>query len=135
MKHRYMFFFLINAALVMAIAAPSCSKQEDDIAAPSITILQPAENDTIKLNGGFVTIKVFAQDHVNIKDMEMTVTNQTGAILFSYDADDLENQSYTCNEEFYPQGITKLTPMKLTVTFENEYENWQSKSINFFVKP
>lgn len=135
MQKRYFTFCLINAALVMAIVLSSCSEKDEDIAAPSITIIQPVENDTIQLLNGFVTIDVVARDHVSISDMEMSIKDKSGTILYTYDVDDLEDQSYTCHEKFYPTGITKVTKMILSVTFSNEFENWTSKAITFYVKP
>jgi hypothetical protein len=135
MKHKYFTFCLINAALILAIASYSCSEKDEDIAAPSIEIIHPGENDTIKLTGSFVTLEAKAQDHVGIRDMEMTVKDISGALLFTYDKDDIENETYTCHEPFYPTNITKVTQMNMTVTFANEYKNWTSKTVTFYVKP
>ena len=135
MQKRYIMFCLINAALVMAIVISSCSKKAEDIAAPSITIIQPVEYDTIQLINGFITIDVLAQDHVRVSDMKMTIKDNSGTVLYTYEKDNIENATYTCHEQFYPTGITKVTQMKLKVTFSNEYENWTSKTINFYVKP
>ncbi|MEI6750596.1 MAG: hypothetical protein ACOYMF_11405 [Bacteroidales bacterium] len=135
MKQKYRMFCLICAALVVAFMAASCSEKEEDIASPSITIIRPIENDTIRLTNNFITIETVAQDHVGINDMEMNVIDNSGTVLFSYDKDEIETTAYSCMEQFYPEGITKVTQMKLTVTFANEYKNWNSKSINFYVKP
>jgi hypothetical protein len=134
MQKKYISLFMINAALIV-IAISSCSKDNEDIAAPLITIIRPVENDTVSLTNGFVIIEVVANDNVDIHDMEMNVRDQAGNVIFSYDADDLEDHSYTCIEQFQPKGITEITRMKLTVTFENEYKNWESKAIDFYVKP
>lgn len=135
MQQRYFKSCILIAALVSAFFASSCSEKDEDIAAPSINILQPGENDTIDLSNGPVILKVTAQDHVSVEDMEMEVRDNTGTVLYSYDEDDIEVPSYTCIEEFHPEGITILTRMKLTATFENEYKNWTSRSVTFYVKP
>lgn len=135
MKKKYFMRFLLYAGLVMAFAFSSCSKNEEDIAAPSITFIHPVENDTVQLKNGFISIVVVARDHVNVHDMEMSVKDKSGTVLYSYDQDNIENTAYTCDEKFYPSGITKVTEMKLSVMFSNEFKNWTSKSITFYVKP
>lgn len=135
MQKKFLIFFLANAAFIMALAFSSCSEKDEDIAAPSITFIHPVENDTVKLYNGSVAIEVLAQDHIRISDMEMTIKDQAGTVLFTYDQDDIESPSYNCHELFYPSDITKLTRMKLAVTFSNEYKNWTSKTISFYVKP
>lgn len=102
---------------------------------PSITITKPVENDTIQLKNGFITIEMLARDRVRINDMEMNIEDKLGTVLYTYDKDDIENTSYTCHEIFSPIGLTKLTQMKLTATFSNEYKNWITKTITFYVKP
>jgi hypothetical protein len=119
----------------MATAIISCSENEEDIAAPSINIIQPHENDTIYLVNGCVYVKVEARDNLEILDMEMELEDQSGTISKSYDNDDINNQSYSCNEKFELTGITSKTKMTLKVTFENEFWNWKSKTIIFYVKP
>jgi hypothetical protein len=133
MRKIYLSFNLILAVLVLILS--SCSENEEDIAAPSIIIVQPIANDTIHLTNGTVTIKVTAMDRVIINDMEMEVISKTGTVLFTYDNDYIDNQSYTCNENFYPTGITETTQMSLSVTFENEFKNWNTRTIIFYVKP
>jgi hypothetical protein len=119
----------------MVFISFACSEKDEDIAAPSISILLPKQNDTIDLSNGPVRIKVAAEDHVSVDDMEMVIKDNAGTVLYSYDEDDIEVPSYNCNEEFYPEGITKVTQMKLTATFKNEYENWTTESVTFYVKP
>jgi ssDNA-binding replication factor A large subunit len=126
---------LVFTAMIFAGVLSSCSKNGEDIAAPSITFIQPVENDTVQLKNGYMTIEVLAQDRVNVSDMEMKVKDNSGKVLYSYDKDDISNQSYTCHEVFYPKGIAGITQMKLSVIFSNEYENWTSKSITFYVRP
>ena len=135
MQQKYFLFSLINAVLAMAIITSSCSEKDEDIAAPSITFIQPKANDTVLLTNGIVNIEVMAQDHISVSDMEMKIIDTSGTILYTYDADGIEDKTYTCHEQFYPTGITKLTKMKLAVTFSNVYGNWTSKEINFYVKP
>lgn len=135
MQNRYLVFWLINAALTLSIATSSCSKNAEDIAAPSITITKPTENDTIQLKNGVITIELLAKDRVRINDMEMSIEDKLGTVLYTYDKDDIEDISYTCHELFSPIGLTKVTQMKLTATFSNEYKNWITKRITFYVKP
>jgi hypothetical protein len=135
MKNRYFLLFTIKALLIVTTIISGCSKNEEDIAAPSVTIIQPGANDTVQITNGYITIKVVANDHVDIKDMEMSIEDVTGKVLYNYDADDIEGQTYTCNEKFYPEHIDKVSKLKLNVTFENDYKNWATKSIEFFVKP
>ena len=135
MKKKYSMRCLVFAVLVMASAFSSCSKNEEDIAAPSITFIHPLENDTVQLQSGFISLVVMAQDNVNLRDMEMNLKDKSGTVLYSYDQDNIENTAYTCDEKFYPSGITKVTEMKLSVMFSNEFKNWTSKTITFYVKP
>jgi hypothetical protein len=135
MRNKYNLLILVATVFIVWIGAASCSKDKEDIAAPSINILQPAENDTVKLTNGFVQIQVVASDHVDIHDMEMNVKDETGKVVYEYDLDDLEEHSYACEEKFYPGTISHVTFFRLTVTFENEYKNWETKGINFYVKP
>lgn len=100
-------FCLSSALLVVAFITASCSEKDDDIAAPSITIIRPIENDTIRLTNNFLTIEAVAQDHVGINDMEMNVIDNSGAVLFSYDKDKIETTSYSCLEQFYLKVLPK----------------------------
>ena len=75
------------------------------------------------------------EDTAKIKEMEMDIKGRTGAILFFDKELAIENQNYTCIQNFYPEGITKKTRMKLCVSFINEFENWKKKTISFYVKP
>jgi hypothetical protein len=135
MTHRYFLILAINTTLIVMILFPSCSKNDEDIAAPVISIIQPAANDTVQITNGYITIKVVASDNVDIIDMEMSIKDESGTVLFDYDLDNLEERSYTCIENFHPEHINQVTKLKLNVTFQNEYKNWESKSIDFFVKP
>jgi hypothetical protein len=135
MRNRYNLIILAAAVIIILIGMVSCSNDKEDIAAPSINILQPIENDTVKLTNGFVQIHVVASDHVDIHDMEMNVKDETGKVVYEYDLDDLREHSYACDEKFYPGTISHVTLYRLTVTFENEYKNWETKGINFYVKP
>ncbi len=135
MKKKYFMRSLLYAGLFMAAAFLACSKNEEDIAAPSITFIHPVENDTVQLKNGFISIVVMAQNHVNVSDMEMNVKDKSGTVLYSYDQDNIEKTAYTCDEKFYPSGITKVTEMKLSVKFSTEFKNWTSKTITFYVKP
>lgn len=135
MTNRCFLILAINSTLIVTTLFSSCSKNDEDIAAPLIRIIQPAANDTVQITNGYITIKVFASDNVEIKDMEMNIKDESGTVLFNYDLDDLGDRSYTCIENFYPEHITEVTKLKLNVTFQNEYKNWESKTIDFFVKP
>jgi hypothetical protein len=135
MRHRYLLPVQFILMTITALFLTSCSENEEDIAAPSISIIQPAANDTIALSNGYLIIKVIARDKVNIDDMRMTVQDESGNIFYSYTEDDINEQSYTCTEIFYPTGINKKTRLTLCATAENEFKNWGSGTINFYVKP
>jgi len=135
MRISYSLLFLMLAVFFLGTVVSSCSDSDEDIAAPTITFIQPHANDTIHLLNGSLTIKVKAEDKVNIKDMEMVLTDESGNISEEYDNDYIDNQSYTCYEPFELTGITHKTKMSLRVTFENEFKNWSAQSIVFYVKP
>ena len=127
--------YLISKALAKVTAISLLYRNVNDKTVPSINIMHPVANDTIHLTNGSVTIKVMLKDIANIKEMEMDIKSRSGSILFSDKEDAIENQNYTCIENFYPAGITKKTRMKLCVSFKNDFENWKTKKIIFYVIP
>jgi hypothetical protein len=135
MRNLYSSLYLISTVLVMAVAISSCSENEEDIAAPSITYTYPAENDTIQVVNNSITIIVTAQDKVKLDEMAMVVKSQSEYFPYNseYKKDDIDSQTYTCNEKFY-LSITKTTRMKLIVSFQNKFHNWNKKEIDFYVK-
>jgi hypothetical protein len=126
---------LIIAVSTVIIVIYYFSKDKEEIAAPAISIIQPAANDTIHLTNGSVTIKVKVEDIANIKEMAMDVKTRSGITVFSDKEEAIDNQNYTCIENFYPTGIIKKTHMKLHVVFKNEFKNLKSKTIKFYVLP
>lgn len=131
MRKNFYSFNLVLTVLVISLNLSSCSENEEDIAAPAITINQPVANDTISIINSPFSVQVTAQDRVNISYMEMEVISKAGVVLFNYDKDYIVNQSYTCNENLYPVCITGTTQMILSVTFENKFKNWNTGQITF----
>jgi hypothetical protein len=78
---------------------------------------------------------VIALDDVNILEMVIKVKSESGAIVFSDKEEFIENQSYTCIEDFYLPKLTKKTRMTLYVAIKDEFRNWKKNSINFYVTP
>jgi hypothetical protein len=136
MRNIYNSSLLFSIASTVATAISSFFKNAEEIGSQSITIIQPAANDTVHLaNDDSVTIKVLARDIANIKEIEMEVKSNSGVIFFSDKEDEIENQNYTCVEDFYLTGLTKKTRVTLCVAFKNEFKNWKKKTINFYVTP
>lgn len=128
--------YLFHKVSTIVSAISSLYKHDVDKISQSITIIQPVANDTVHLaKDDSVTIKVLARDIANIKEIEMEVISKSGVIFFSDKEDVVENQNYTCVEDFYLTGLTKKTRLTLCVTFKNEFKNWKRKTINFYVTP
>jgi hypothetical protein len=136
MQKMYNSSYFFHKVLSIAAAISTLYKNKEDKGSQSITIIQPVANDTVHLaNDDSVTIKVLAHDIVNIKEIEVEVKSKSGVIFFSDKEDVIENQSYTCVEDFYLTGLTKKTRMTLCVAFKDEFKNWKKKSIYFYVTP
>jgi hypothetical protein len=128
---------LIGTVLLLTIILSSCSKNQDDIAAPTITSTYPAENDTIQLVNGYITLRFKAKDDVKIDKMSMNIISQAESFPYSisFTEDTIDDQNFNCEESFPLYGITKTTPMKWVLFLQNEFHNWKKVEINFFVKP
>ena len=135
MRNFYNSIFLISTVFVLVTAISSCSKNEEDISAPSITIIRPAENDTVHLKNSRVYIEVKAENNSNIDHMEMTVITQSGILLYKYEEDQIDKSSYTSSENFSLDDIDIITKVKLVVTCENELNAWRKKEVNFYLAP
>jgi hypothetical protein len=137
MRKIYSYFYLMSVVFVISIVLTSCSKNHEDIAAPSILYTYPAQGDTIQVINDYITIFARAKDDVPIDEMNMKVQCESG--YFYYDSDyekgSINDQDYTCYEKFYVPGITELTRMKLTFYFENNFKNFNEEEIGFYVKP
>ena len=133
MRHFYSSTYLISIALVIITAMSSCSENEDDASAPSISIIKPAENDTIHLDKSKVYIEVKAENNADINNLKMTVYTQTGTLLYNYEEERIEKHSYTCREDFTCDDVYLLTKVKLVVTCENEFHAWRKKEVNFYI--
>lgn len=135
MRNLYTSIFLIGIVIALATAISSCSENDDDSSAPSITIKRPAENDTIHLTNSKVYIEVKAENNADIDHIVMTVITQSGALLYKYEESQIDKHSYTCIENFSPDDIERVTTVKLIVTCENEFHAWRKKEVNFYLTP
>lgn len=133
MRNFYHLILLISSIFVIAAGISSCSEDEEDISAPTINIVKPVENDTIHLEKSNVYIEVKIENNANIDDLVMTVTTESGNLLFNYKEDQIEKNSYSCIESFSSDNIYTLTKVKLIVTCENEFHAWRKKDVTFFI--
>jgi hypothetical protein len=133
MRKFYHLILLICSVFIIMISISSCSEKEDDISAPTITIKKPAENDTIHLEHSNVYIEVKLENNANIEKMLMTVTTQSGVLLYKYEEDQIDKPSYSCNEYFNNNTIYMISKVKLIVTCENEFHAWRKKEVNFYI--
>jgi hypothetical protein len=136
MRKIYNSSYLFSKVSKIATAISSLYKNTEDKGSQSITIIKPVANDTVHLaNDDSVTIKVLARDIAKIQEIEMEVKSKSGVIFFSDKEDVIEDQCYTCVEDFYLTGLTKKTRMTLCVAIKDEFKNWKKKTINFYVTP
>jgi len=133
MRNFYSPFLLISAVLVCVTFVSSCSENEEDVSAPTITIKKPIENDTIHLASGKVYIEVKAENNAKIDEMAMKVITQSGTVLYNYEESKIEKYSYTCTENFSCDDLYTVTKVKLIVTCENEFHAWRKKEVNFYI--
>ena len=136
MQQKYLIFCLINAALVVAIVSSSCSKNEEDISAPDIAIIKPAENDTIQLENSYLYVHILITGNADLKNMAMNVKDAlTNANIGYYSNYTISGESYICKEPIKLDYISAVSKVTLIVTCENEYNASKSKTVTFYVKP
>ena len=135
MRNLYKSIFAVSIIFFLVMGISSCSENDEDVSAPSITIKRPVENDTIHMSNNRVYIEVKAENNADIDHMILTVITQSGTLLYKYEETQIDKHSYACNKNFTEDDIEVITKVKLIVTVENEYHAWRKKEVNFFLAP
>lgn len=151
MRKIYSSFFLVAAGLVMAMDISACSENEEDIAAPLITIYKDnklnvlAEGDTVALTTySYVTsLNLYIEatnDNVPMKEMTLELkclSNPSIKDIYSPESFQLNNETYYYYpESFYLNNkITEIIRMQLNITCENYYDHTKTLYRKFYIKP
>jgi hypothetical protein len=152
MRKIYSIFFLVAAGVVMTMVISACSKNEDDIAAPSIKIYKDnnknnilAENDTVSLTTyphvTYLNVYIEAtNDNVPMKKMTVELiclSDPSIKVPFSPESFSLNNEIYYYYGETFTlnKNITEITRMQLNVTCENIDDHTKTLYRKFYIKP
>lgn len=137
MRKLYNLLYIVCAAVVIEIVLSSCTKNQEDIAAPVITYTYPAENDTIQIVNNSITLRFIAKDDVKIDKMSMDLICQSE--MFSYSTkcseDNIDSHYFDCAENFSLYGMSGTSRMKWLLFIQNEFHSWRKIEINFYVNP
>ncbi len=130
LKKNILFFILINIFLI------ACKKDEEDISKPTISFIEPSQNDTISLSTvDSIQLKLTVTDNKSLHELSIKITNNIGAVIFSSIPDVHDKTNYEFNKYFQTSNVLTPTPMNLTVIVSDHDENTESKTLNFVLKP
>lgn len=126
------FFILVVFSLMMLTSCHKHDENEGDIQAPTLTIDDPVEGESIS---GEVHIHGKVTDQ-SLHEMEITVTKDSdGAELFTANPTVHDKTVYDFDEHFTPSGLTSEIPVTLTITVEDHSDHSTMKTVKFKVKP
>jgi hypothetical protein len=122
---------LFSLLCTFMVAACHDHNHEDDVAAPTVNILTPTENESVS---GEVHVEITVTDE-SLHEMEVTVTKDSdGSVLYSDKPSVHDKTEYDFHKHFTP-AVADETPVTLTVIVEDHSDRKTTKTVKFKVKP
>ncbi|MBL0332919.1 MAG: hypothetical protein IPP08_04540 [Chlorobiota bacterium] len=131
------YFSVVLSVLIFSVILNSCkeSTTEDvDSLKPTITILKPFANDTLKTTSDSINIKFTARDNAELHEIGFKITNAKGETVLS-DEIHVDTSYFSYDKKFKLNGITTITSLNLECSASDHSNNVQTISTFFYVKP